>query len=166
MKSRFVVLFAVMLSAVVPAMAAEKPAAAPASSVKKAADTVRDRAVKEGWPDTPAGLMAYEWVEAFGSGDKAMQAFLETHINPEQLKKRSMSERLTSYRGARERLGSLTLADIDESKPTELTASLLSEDASRHKFVFKVEPQAPYYMISINTFENRFVGHGGGHGGH
>lgn len=163
MKSRIaMVLAALMLMAVVPAGAAEKkPAATKAGTEKKAADDVRARALEEGWPDTPAGRMAFEWVEAFSSGEKAMQAFLESHMSKESLAKKPMSERLATYRSARERIGSLTLADIEESNPTELTAALLAEDATRHRFVFKVQPEAPYYMVSVSTFDTRHGGHGG-----
>jgi hypothetical protein len=146
-----------------PVVAADKPAAAPATSASpaaKEAQAARARALEEGWPDTPAGLMAAAWVEAFANGDKAMQAFFESHVSPEGLKKKPMSERLASYRSAREKIGSLTLASIEESSPAELTASLLAEDASRHRFVFKVEPKAPHYMLSVSTFATRHGGHG------
>ena len=161
-----------MLAAVVPARtaaAADTKAAAgkaaPAAAAKDPAQAARARALQDGWPDTPAGLLAYTWVEAFSSGERAMQSFLETHIRKESLAKRPMKERLATYRAMRDKLGSLTLASVEKSDPAELTADLLAEDATQHRFVFKVEPRAPHYLISIGTFDRRHGGHGGG-GGH
>jgi hypothetical protein len=155
---------AVAVIAVAVATAAATQAAdtkAPKSTkTAAAAPSLRDRAVQDGWPDTPAGLMAFEWTEAFSSGEKAMQKFYETRLNKESLAKRPMSERLDMYRSAREKLGTLTLAEIEESNPAELTAALLAEDATRHRFVFKVQPEAPYYLISVSTFDTRHGGHG------
>jgi hypothetical protein len=165
MKSRIAAwLLVLIVLPVVPASAAESRSASPAApavAAKTEAEAARARALKEGWPDTPAGLMAGAWVEAFTNGEKAMQAFLESHIDPEKLSKRPMSERLATYRSAHDRIGTLTLVSIDESKPDELTASLLAEDATRQRFVFKVDPKAPHYMISVSTFETRHGGHGG-----
>lgn len=157
-----VIALAVLAS--VPARSAETRDAKPARTAATpaaAVDPVRAKALEEGWPDTPAGLMAYDWIEAFSSGDRAMQAFYEKHLSKETLAKKSMSERLSVYRNAREKLGALSLASIEDSNPTELTASLLAEDATQHKFVFKCEAQAPYYLVSVSTFETHY-----GHGGH
>lgn len=160
-----------MLATVVPARtagAADPKAAAgkaaPAAPPKDSAQAARERALKDGWPDTPAGRFAYAWVEAFSTGEAAMQSFLETHIRKESLEKRPMKERLATYRASYEKLGALTLASIEESAPAELTADLLAEDATRHRFTFKVDPQPPHYLISVSTLEQRHGGHGGGHG--
>ena len=160
-------LLALLLVAGTPATApAEKAAQTKASAApaKSETDAARARALKDGWPDTPAGLFAAGWVEAFATGEKAMQAFLESHLSQESLAKKPMSERLESYRSAHDRLGALTLVSVDKSEAAELTAVLLGEDAKRYPFEFKVQPKAPHYLISINMTDTRHGGHGGGHG--
>ncbi len=161
MRSRIAVVLSLFLLS---AAAGAAPAGAPASKPPVVAgidDQLRARALKDGWPDTPAGMVAFAWVDAFSAGDDAMRAFHESHLRKESLEKRPMSERLATYRSARQRLGTLELASIEDSKPDELTASLLAEDATQHRFVFKVEPQSPHYLISVSTFETRHGGHGG-----
>ena len=125
----------------------------------------RARALEEGWPDTPAGMVAFAWVEAFAGDDDAIQMFYEKHLSKEALAKRPMRERLQSTRALRERIGTLALASIEKSAPAELTAALLAEDAAQHRFVFKVQPKAPHHLISVSTFDSRH-GHGHGGGGH
>ena len=160
-----------MLATVAPTRTARaadaKAAAGKAASPKDSMQAARARALKDGWPDTPAGLFAYAWVEAFSTGEKAMQSFLETHIRKESLEKRPMKERLATYSSMHEKLGALTLASVEkQSDPAELTADLLAEDATKHRFIFKVDPQPPHYLISVSTFDQRHGGHGGGGHGH
>jgi len=156
-------LLALFLMAATPAIAPAAPAAetkATAAAAKSETDAARARALKDGWPDTPAGLFASGWVEAFSIGEKAMQAFLESHLSQESLAKKPMSERLDSYRSAHDRLGALTLVSVDKSEPAELTVVLLGEDAKRYPFAFKVQPKAPHYLVSINMTDTRHGGHG------
>jgi hypothetical protein len=165
MRTRFVMMLSMLLLSASAGAAPAVPPAPKAPVVAGIDDQIRARALKDGWPDTPAGLVAFAWVDAFSSGDDAMRAFHEQHLSKASLEKRPMSERLATYRAARQQLGTLELASIEDSKPDELTASLLAEDATQHRFVFKVEPQSPHYLVSISTFETVHGGHGG-HGGH
>jgi hypothetical protein len=164
MRTRFVMVLSMLLLANAAGAASAGPPAPKAPVVAGIDAKMRARALKDGWPDTPAGMVAFAWVDAFSTGDDAMRAFHESHLRKESLEKRPMSERLATYRSARQRLGTLELASIEDSKPDELTASLLAEDATQHRFVFKVEPRSPHYLISVSTFET-VHGHGG-HGGH
>lgn len=115
----------------------------------------------DGWPDTRAGAAARRWVEAFSKGEPAMRACLTEILAPESLAERSIEERIETYRGLRERFGSLALASIDRSAPGELQATLLASDLSRHRFVFTVQTEPPYKLISVGRLERR----GGGHSG-
>jgi hypothetical protein len=38
------------------------------------ADAARKKALQDGWPDTPVGLMASAWIEAFSSDEETMRA--------------------------------------------------------------------------------------------
>lgn len=133
---------------------------APEKSEREAA---RLEALRDGWPDTPVGMVASAWVGAFAAGEETMRTFLEAHLAEGSLVERSMEERMTSYRRLRDRLGDLMLASVAESTPSELTVVLLADDASSHRFVFTVEEDEPHKLVSVGIVQ---YGHGHGHGDH
>ncbi len=117
------------------------------------------RAAQEGWPDTPAGLTAFGWVEAFNSGEQAMQQFLADHLTKTSLAERSMAVRMASYNSLLERYGALMFTDTAVSKPLELTATIMAEDTSQHRFIFKVEEEEPHKLTMVGIVQS---GHGSG----
>ena len=127
-----------------------------------AATTTRTKALRDGWPDTPAGLIGYGWVDAFARGEQEMGAFYAAHLPAEALAKRPLKDRLANYQKLRDRYGALELTEVVESKRTELTVRLLAEDATRHTFVFTVEKEAPHRLVSVSIREPH-AGHGFGH---
>lgn len=116
-------------------------------------------AEEPGWPDTPAGRVASAWVDAFLTGEEAMRTFLVGNLSEAAQAERSMPERLQSYRQAQQQFGALMLASVAESTPTRVTAVLLAEDATPHRFVFSVEEEPPYKLVSVGVQQ-----HGHGHG--
>jgi len=133
-------------------------AAAPAQAVKPMTPA------KDGWPDTPAGAMARLWVAAFSKGEEAMRACLTGNLAPSSLATRGLEERLATYRDSHEKFGTLTLAAIEKSSPEEVEATLLAADLTRHRFVFKVEPEEPHRLVSVSRIETISVpGHAGFH---
>ena len=124
------------------------------------AEQARSRALRDGWPDTPAGMVASGWVEAFSNSEDAMREFIEDNQTEASLAKRSMEERIDTYHMLHERLGSLMFGSVVESSPEELTVALLAEDASSNRFVFTVEEEPPHKLMMVRMFE---LGHG--HGG-
>ena len=119
---------------------------------------------KDGWPDTPAGAAARRWVASFSKGEEAMRACLLEIMAPESMKTRGIEERMTTYRENRERFGTLTLASVEKSSPDEVEATLLAADLSKYRFVFKVEAEAPYRLLSVGHLETHQIpGHGGFH---
>lgn len=129
----------------------------------KEADEAHAQALKDGWPDTPSGLVASGWVRAFSTGEEAMRAFLGLHVTEEGLKERPMKARIESFLALRGRLGDLTLHSVVESAPDELTVWLLAEDARPHRFVFTVEKEPPHRLLQVRLIQD---GHGHGHSGH
>jgi len=111
------------------------------------------------WPDSPAGAAARRWVEAFSEGEDAMRVCLTEILAPESIAQRGIDERLETYRGLRDRFGSLVLVSIDKSEPNELAATLIASDLARHKFIFTVQSEPPHMLISVGRIER-------GHGGH
>lgn len=128
-----------------------------------AAKTPDSGSAHEGWPATPAGRAAAGWVDAFAGGEKAMRAYFEAHLTKESLAKRPMDERLRSYRDLHGQMGDLVLGSVEASAPHELTVVLLAEDASRHRFRFKVGEEAPHALLEVAILQHATM-HGGGHG--
>ncbi len=125
------------------------------------ADAARTRALQDGWPDTPVGLMASGWIEAFSADEETMRRFLAENLPKQLLEERPMKQRLSSWRKLNARFGSLMFSSVVESSVSELTAVILAEDGSRHRLIFKVEKQAPHRLLSVGMVQ---PGHG--HGGH
>lgn len=139
---------------------------APAAGSKSAShghSAAKSAASRDGWPDTKAGARASGWVEAFSTGEDAMRAYLKENMAEQTLAEKGVAKRIESYRKLRERLGALVLGSVEESAPYKITVSLLGEDATVHRFVFAVQDQAPYKLVSVSMFD-RAHGHGGGHG--
>lgn len=120
----------------------------------------RTKALEEGWPDTPAGIMASRWVDAFSMGEEAMRDFLEASLNEESLAKRPMQERLEKAEALRRQIGGLMLTDVQESEEHRVVATLLSDSGAKHTFVFQLTEESPARLESISMM------HPGGHGGH
>lgn len=115
----------------------------------------------DGWPATPAGIMARDWVAAFAAGRGAMESFLRDSLSDASLARRPMPERLDQVEELHARLGALVLVSIEESEPHRLVAELLAEDGERHRFEFELEPEPPHALVRISMLHP-----GGGHGGH
>jgi hypothetical protein len=111
------------------------------------------------WPNTPAGVLARDWVTAFNAGEAAMKQFLSTRLAPGSLEKRPMSARVETYRENRERFGTLTFGSVDKSTPTELSVVLIDADAKPMTWIFKAQPKAPHHLESVSRREH---GHGSG----
>ena len=128
-------------------------------------EEARSRALRDGWPDTPAGLVASGWVEAFSEGEDSMREFIDNNQTEASLAERPMDERIETYHMLHERYGGLMFGSVVESSPEELTAVLLAEDASSIRFEFTVEEEPPHKLEMIRVFEQGH-GHGGNPGGH
>ena len=93
-----------------------------------------------------------------------MRAGLSENLSKESIAKRSLDERLTSYRKLKARFGSLVLASVVRSTPTEAEVMLAAADLSTWNFTFTVEKEPPHHLASV-TFKDRVMqgGHGGGY---
>lgn len=118
-------------------------------------------ASRDGWPDTPAGAAARQWVAAFSKGETAMRQALTDLMAPESLATRGIDARMETYRDNRERFGALVLATVDKSAPAELEVTLLASDLSRHRFVFKTRTAPPHKLLSVGRIEMQPGGHSG-----
>ena len=110
---------------------------------------------KDGWPTTPAGTMARGWVDAFSTSEVAMKEFNARNLAPKSLEKKGMEERVVAYRKLKEKYGKLMLGSVVKSEPNELTVKLIASDASSASWVFTVQKEAPYKLISVGMLEQR-----------
>ena len=124
-------------------------------------EAARSRALSEGWPDTPPGIMGSGWVEAFSAGEDAMREFNQENRTKASLAENSMEERISTYHKLHEQFGDLMFGSVVESNSEELTVVLLAEDASSNRFVFKVEEDPPHKLVMVGMID-----YGHGHGGH
>jgi hypothetical protein len=147
-----------LVAGMLAAFASPEPASAGGKTSSAAA---RPAAEDDGWPATPAGAMARDWVRAFSSGEPAVRTFYEKYLDRKKLAARPMSARLESYRKFRDRYGDLALAEVIEQTPGVLKAKLIAADASLHTFVFTVEKSPPHRFVSVTMLQHR---HGPGHG--
>ena len=115
-------------------------------------------AIASPWPSTPAASMAQQWVDAFPS-ETAMRAFLAKSVDPQDLQKRSIDERMSSWRETQKKYKTLKFASVVSSKPHELKVMLASADGEKHEFTFTVQDAAPHKLVSISRIEYEHVGH-------
>ncbi|MCP4293913.1 MAG: hypothetical protein GY780_18945 [bacterium] len=138
------------------ALAGETPA-----TPKSKSQINKAKALKEGWPNTPAGMTAYGWIEAFNTDEKTMQKFLYDHLTRKSLAERSMRARMSSYRSLVKKYGTLMFIDCVESELSELTATIMAEDTSQHRFIFRVDKTKPHKLEMVGIVQG-----GHGHRGH
>lgn len=125
-------------------------------------DSLRKAAIRQGWPDTDAGMLAARWVRAFSRGEKAMKTLLTEILTPESLKKRSMDERLEGYRDMHERFGELQLVKVVKSSSSEVTVQLAGMDMTPREFTFVTVADQPGKLDHISYQDFVHQGHGSG----
>lgn len=116
-------------------------------------------AIASPWPATPAGSVAQQWVEAFPS-ETDMRAFLAKNVDPQELQKRSIDERMASWRDSQKQFKTLKFASVVSSKPEELKVMLASADGEKREFTFTVQKAPPHKLVSITRIEYQHHGFG------
>jgi hypothetical protein len=124
------------------------PRAAMASIVPLAATGAT---AEEAWPSTRAGELARGWVEAFDTGEPAMQKFIAEGFAPSKHAKESIDERLASYRKLREQLGSLSFARVLHEEEGVLEVGLVDADGTEQEFTFEIERDPPQKLATITA---------------
>jgi hypothetical protein len=98
-------------------------------------------------------VLAKQWIAAFAAGDDVMRPFLTRSIADEELRKRSVDERMKGYRTLRKRFGTLKLKTVLSSTAGSYEVVLLAEDGSEHEFIFTGQTTAPFKLLSIGLRE-------------
>jgi hypothetical protein len=102
------------------------------------------------WPDTREGALARGWVQAFSTGETSMATFFDFNLAPASLARRSMADRLATYRSLHQRLGALRLAEVTSAAPGELRVVLIdAKENERHDAVFRVQTEEPRKLVAV-----------------
>jgi CubicO group peptidase (beta-lactamase class C family) len=102
-------------------------------------------------PPTPAGKHVEAYLRAFNSGEVAMREFFLNHTAKDELKQVPVEQRLARYRQMHERLGSLELRKVIESRDDHLTALFRSSNGSLVNLEFEFSPTPPYGFVSLHV---------------
>jgi CubicO group peptidase (beta-lactamase class C family) len=101
-------------------------------------------------PDNAAGRLVAAYLKAFNSGDeKAMQAFLQTHLAPASLASRPMDERLKIYQRLRGDLGDLTVGNVAATNETGLAVTFQTATGKTAEFTFELDPVEPQKLKGL-----------------
>ena len=73
---------------------------------------------------------------------------------------RNTRVRVEKYKALREQYGRLQLASVIKATPVEVTAKLIDSDAKTREFVFAVQGEAPYKLVSVSIRESAHGIHG------
>ena len=92
-----------------------------------------------------------------------MKAFLARDMAPKSLAAKNVPQRVERYRELKEKYGKLQFASVVKEAPEELTVKLMDADATVREFIFAVQTEAPYKLISVSIREQGGHGFGGFH---
>jgi CubicO group peptidase (beta-lactamase class C family) len=104
------------------------------------------------FPSTPAATAAKNFVRVHNGGDStAIHAFLAADVVPRAEDRRSVAERVATFKGMRERMGLLTPVRIVTSTPNEITFEARTAQDGVVTFTITVEQTAPFRIIGISA---------------
>ena len=98
-------------------------------------------------------VLAKQWIAAFGAGEDVMRPFLTRSLADEELRKRSVDERMKGYRTLRKRFGTLKMKTVLSSSDGTYEILLVAADDSEHEFIFTGQTKAPFKLLSIGLRE-------------
>jgi D-alanyl-D-alanine carboxypeptidase len=102
-------------------------------------------------PKTPVGKHVEAYLKAFNSGEEAMKVFFQDHASKDALKDAPVEQRVGRYRQMHERLGSLTLEKVVESRDDFVSAQFRTGNGDRVRLDFEFEKSAPYGLVGIRV---------------
>ena len=100
-------------------------------------------------PQTSAGRQVEAYVLAFNAGDAAMREFFAGHTAKEALQKTPVEVRMDRYRQMRDRLGSIELRKLIESRADFVSVIARTSDGPIVRLEFQFEPTEPFGLLGI-----------------
>ena len=102
-------------------------------------------------PETPAGRHVEAYVLAFNAGDAAMREFFAGHIAKGALQKTAVETRMERYKQMHDRLGSLELQKLAESRSDFVSVVARTENGPFVRLDFQFEPAEPFGLLGIRV---------------
>jgi len=100
-------------------------------------------------PDTPAGRQVAVYVQTFNAGEAAMREFFAGHVAKEALLKTPVEARLDRYRQMRDRLGTIELQKVVESRGAFVSVVARTTNGPTVRMDFEFEPNEPFGLLGI-----------------
>lgn len=100
-------------------------------------------------PQTPAGRHVEAYVLAFNAGESAMREFITGHAAKDALQKTPVEARMDRYRQMRDRLGSIELRKLVESRADFVSVIARTSDGPIVRLEFQFEPAEPFGLLGI-----------------
>jgi CubicO group peptidase (beta-lactamase class C family) len=102
-------------------------------------------------PETPAGRSVAAYVKAFNGGEAAMKEFFEGRVAKEALLKTPVEARLDRYRQMRERMGTIDLRKVVESRGAFVSVVARTTNGPTVRMDFEFEPNEPFGLLGIRV---------------
>jgi len=102
-------------------------------------------------PETPAGRNVAAYIQAFNAGDAAMREFFAGHIAKGALQKTPVEARMERYKQMHDRLGSLELQKLVESRSDFVSVVARTENGPIVRLEFQFEPTEPFGLLGIRV---------------
>jgi len=100
-------------------------------------------------PQTPAGRQVEAYILAFNAGESAMREFITGHTAKNALQKTPVEVRMDRYRKMRDRLGSIELRKLVESRADFVSVIARTSDGPIVRLEFQFESTEPFGLIGI-----------------
>lgn len=113
--------------------------AAPADTVKAGLE----------FPPNEAGGHAKAWFQAFNEGEPAMRKYLQAHVAPAGLARRSLEDRIEIYRDLKDERGTVTPLKVESFTASDVKAIARGARGGRFAITFHCEEEAPHGLLGI-----------------
>jgi hypothetical protein len=125
---------------------AAAPAKKPAPEAKPAPDA---KALE--FPNNEAGRHAAAWFEAFNKGDEAMRKYIQAHVAPSALARRTVQDRMDIYHDMKDERGRVTPVSIESFTESNVKAIARGERGGRFAITFRCEEEAPHGLLGLQV---------------
>jgi D-alanyl-D-alanine carboxypeptidase len=141
------------LSLILAASLAASPAKTPPPAGKTAppAKAAAPEAKGLEFPKNEAGGHAASWFEAYNAGEPAMKKYIQAHVAPAALEKRSLEDRMEIYRDMREERGKISALEVQEFTESSVKVIVRGERGGRFAITFLCDEDAPHKLMAIRV---------------
>lgn len=102
-------------------------------------------------PQTPAGRHVAAYIQAFNAGESAMREFFTGHTAKDALQKTPVETRMERYKQMHDRLGSLELQKLVESRSDFVSVVARTENGPFVRLDFQFELAEPFGLLGIRV---------------